>query len=185
MPSRETAKQAIEDREKLLEEWKQAVAAALADVRSYLEEYEKDGSLSLSEDTIRLTEDGLGAYDVPVIKIGVGAAVILVQPLGRLIDTTSGRIDMHCQGRNAVRQRVTLFRLPTASNGSRLTWHIRLPQEAKTLLGRLRPRERAFPLTKDTLEQAIRNSSELALYRSQFSRSSLLSLQTFWPLDWH
>ena len=149
------AKQAIEDRQKLLEEWQQAVAAALAEVRSYLAEYQNDGSLSLAEDTIRLTEDGLGAYDVPVLKVSVGPAVILVQPLGRLIDTTSGRIDMHCQGRNAVRQRVTLFRMPTASNGSKLTWHIRMPQEAKTLLGRLRPRERTLPLSKDTLEQAI------------------------------
>jgi hypothetical protein len=149
------AKQAVEDKQKLLEEWKEAVAAALTNVRSFLEEYEKDGSLSLSEDTMRLTEDGLGAYDIPVLKISVGPAVILVQPLGRLIDTTSGRIDMHCQGRNAVRQRVTLFRLPTATNGSRLAWHIRMPQEAKTLLGRLRPREKILPLTKDTLEQAI------------------------------
>ena len=92
------AKQAIEDREKLLDEWKQAVAAALTDVRSYLEEYEKDGSLALAEDTIRLTEDGLGAYDVPVLKVSVGPAVILVQPLGRLIDTTSGRIDIIVRG---------------------------------------------------------------------------------------
>ena len=149
------AKQAIEDKQKVLEEWKQAVAALLTDVRGHLVDFEKDGSLSLSEDTIRLTEDGLGPYDIPVMKISAGPVVILVQPLGRLIDATSGRIDMHCQGRNSVRQRVTLFRMPASTNGSKLTWHIWIPQEAKSLLGRLRPREKTLPLNKGTLEQAI------------------------------
>jgi hypothetical protein len=147
--------QAFNDRRKMLEEWQQAVGALLDELRGHLAEYENDGVLTLSPDTIRLTEDGLGAYEVPVLKIGAGSAVILVQPLGRLIDATSGRIDMHCQGRVAGSQRVTLLRMPPSSNGSTLMWHIRMPQEARSALLRLLPRIRTVPLSKATLEQAI------------------------------
>jgi hypothetical protein len=49
-------KQALEDKPKVIQEWKEALATLFAKIRGYLEEYEKDGSLSFSEETTRLTE---------------------------------------------------------------------------------------------------------------------------------
>ena len=150
------AKQAAQERQKAMEEWKQAVAALMTNVRGYSEEYEKDGSLSFSnEDTIRLTEEGLGAYEIPVMKINAGSAAILIQPLGREINGTLGSVNMQLQERTAERQRVMLLRMPTSGTNSPPTWLIRIPRQSKTFLRRLRSRGRTLPFTKSTLEQAI------------------------------
>ncbi len=140
-------KRFLEDRPKMIEEWKQAVASLFVEMRNFLAEYEQDGSLSFAEESIRLTEENLGSYSVPVMRIAAGPALILVQPVGRLVIGAMGRVDMHREGRAGERQRVMLLRIQKSATDPMLTWHVRIPSDIAPTFG--------VQLKKETLEQAI------------------------------
>jgi hypothetical protein len=138
-------KQALDNRPNTIQEWKDAVASLFAEIRRYLEEYEKDGSLSFSEETTRLTEESLGSYGVPLMKITAGPAVILVEPVGRLVIGAFGRVDMHRQGQAGEQQRLMFLRMPKSTTDATPIWHLRMPVESRS----------SVPLTKEAIEQAI------------------------------
>jgi hypothetical protein len=147
--------QARDDRPKLIQEWKFAIDSLFGEVRTYLKEYETDGSLVFADDTLTITEDRLGNYLVPIMKIIAGPATIIFQPVARMIIGAFGRVDMHREGRANERYRVMFLRMPKSANDLTLSWHLRMPAEASSPLDRLPPQERIVSLTKNTLEQAI------------------------------
>ena len=159
------AKQTERDGVNVLEEWKRAVPALFAELRGHLQEYEREGSLTFSDTTIGLIEDGLGHYDVPVLKISAGRSTISVQPVGRVIGDTFGRIDMLREGLVVEPRRIVLVRRPSSPKDSTLIWRIRMPIDRGGLLGRLRPRTKSVPLNNANLEQAV----ELLLDLHSFS----------------
>lgn len=148
-------KEKLENKPQVIAEWKEATTSLMKELRDYLAEYEKDGSLLFSDDSVRLTEERLGSYSVPAMRLTVGPIVILIQPVGRLIIGAFGRVDLHRHGRAGQNQRVMLVRLPKSKTDAALIWHVVMPEAAANRGGRLPPRKQFIPLTKETLEQAI------------------------------
>ena len=153
--SQRREQQTIQDRQNLIQEWKQAIESLYAQIRTYLAEYEKDSSLIISEEGIRLTEETLGSYGVQTMKIAAGPATIIIQPIGRMIIGAQGRVDMHRHGRATEQYRVMFLRMPKSATDATPIWWIRLPVEAAGTFGRLPPQERTVPFEKATLEQAL------------------------------
>jgi hypothetical protein len=150
-----------QDAPKAREEWKSAVRDLLTQIRGYLAEYEAQRFLSYSEQTITLTEDLLGKYEVASLNIHIGRVRILVQPVGAMVTGAFGRVDMHRRGRASDQDRVILLRRKTQEG---FRWDISIPLSSNPLAAGIMQLQTVFGqqsarqfeiLSKDSLERAI------------------------------
>ena len=151
--------QAISDRPALIAEWKSAVDELFIKIREYLGEYIREGSLSVKDRHVRLTEESLGTYEVDAMDIHAGPIIILVQPVGLMVIGAAGRVDMHRQGRPSEQHRVMLLRAPESKDNPSLAWFINYPSEAtpQMVFKYQFPvaTRKVTPLTKEALEEAV------------------------------
>jgi hypothetical protein len=150
------------DKPKHIKDWQVSVTNLFKEIRSYLKEYEADGSISFSDREIELTEESLGRYRIPSMSIIAGPATIMLEPVGTMLVGAWGRVDMYRQGRGGEQDRILLLRLPTSRTDSTLQWKIRSQPEAVGPAGRVRgrtllqPQRPTFvPLSKEILEQKL------------------------------
>lgn len=147
------------DRPRLLAEWKQAADELFQQIRHFLSEYERDGSLSVTSRRVRLKEAALGTYEISALRIQAGPAVIFVQPVALDVSGAQGRVDMHRQGRPAEEDRAILLRRRESEGNAEFGWFVFLPRDIRD------PWERRYstmpvprkllPLSKEVIEQAI------------------------------
>ena len=130
----------------LIEDWQEAIRWLLGRVRSWLVEYEQDGSMTFSDGVVQLDEERLGPYPADTLSIHVGSAVVRLVPVGRAVIGGSGRVDMYRQGRPDDSERIRIFRLDAKR---RDRWGMRRP-------GRLMTRSQELEaLTQESFEASL------------------------------
>jgi hypothetical protein len=67
------------------EEWIASVRQLLDRIKEWLAEADPKGILSIDESPLRLSEQGLGTYDVPALTIGLGTREVRVKPVARRV----------------------------------------------------------------------------------------------------
>src|SRR5947209_7698175 len=68
---------------KIIDEWRKAVAALIAQVRQWLKESDPDGIIEVEEGETSVTEPGLGRYRVPYLNLRAFGTWIGVVPKAR------------------------------------------------------------------------------------------------------
>ncbi len=146
------------DKSAVIEEWQKAVSALMTKVVEFLQEYKNEGTLQFESSTILLTEEALDTYQIPQMSLRAGSAVLMIQPIGRMIIGATGRVDLYRQGRAAKDDRVMILR-DGSTNDSQ--WMLSIPPEDNsfkivptTQLAQLHKRT-IVPLTKENLEIAL------------------------------
>jgi hypothetical protein len=114
------------DKSAVIDEWQKAVSALMAEIEELLQEYKNEGTLQFEPSNILLTEEALDTYQIPQMSLRAGSAVLMIQPIGRMIIGATGRVDLYRQGRAAKDDRVMILR-DGSSNGSR--WMLSIPHE--------------------------------------------------------
>ncbi len=85
------------------EVWLQAVDELIARLRSYLAQPEAEGLARLDAATVHVTDDDVGAYDAPALKISLpGGRVVWVRPVGTLHVGARGIVDVVSGGSRAL-----------------------------------------------------------------------------------
>jgi hypothetical protein len=150
------------DKPNVIKEWQESVGHLLKEIRGYLSDYESDGSMIFSDREVELSEEMLGQYRVPAMSIVAGPAIIMVDPVGRMIIGAQGRVDMYRQGRGREQDRVVLLRVRTSPTDPTPLWATSPPPEIGTPSGKVRgrsvPQQRQrplVPLNKEILEQRL------------------------------
>jgi hypothetical protein len=144
------------DEAAVIEEWQKAVGAFMSNIEEFLEEY-KD-AIVFENDDIEVTEEDLGTYQVPQMTLRVGTAVLMIQPVGRLVIGGDGRVDLYRQGRSAQNDRVIALRHAGNSDSQ---WALSIPPEdhSFTIMSTAalaQSLKRIFvPFTKESLESAL------------------------------
>ncbi len=76
------------------EAWLAKLGWLFAEITTYLKPYREEGDLDFFPNTTQIQEDFIGTYEVPVLKIQVGADTVEIIPKGSLIIGAFGRVDM-------------------------------------------------------------------------------------------
>ncbi len=96
----------VRDRHRRRGEWLGAIHRLLDQIRDWLRESDPEGVLDIEPYEVSRTEQDLGTYDAPALKIRLGAGEVDVRPIGREVpfmairgasgDATefSGRVDI-------------------------------------------------------------------------------------------
>lgn len=74
--------------------WKFKVDELYNQIEKWLQALIADGVLTIEPDSLELTEDYLGTYDIASIHLKVGSERIYLRPRGTLIVGGFGRVDM-------------------------------------------------------------------------------------------
>jgi hypothetical protein len=139
----------------MLTEWMNALKDLYVEIAKYLREYHHSGALTFSTETIQLRERTLGSYTAPALSMKAGTAVVRVRPIGRLINGTTGRVDLVREGSAAELREIMLVRVDVANDDAALVWKIRLPKKpVLPFLGDSK-KKISVPMNKQNLEQAI------------------------------
>lgn len=65
------------------EEWIASVRRLLDQIKGWLGEADTKGILSIDESPLRLSEQGMGTYEIPALTIGMGAREVRIKPVAR------------------------------------------------------------------------------------------------------
>jgi hypothetical protein len=96
----------VRDRHRRRGEWLGAIHRLLEQMRDWLRESDPEGVLDIEPYEVSRTEQNLGTYDAPALKIRLGAGEVDVRPIGREVPfmairgasgdatTFSGRVDI-------------------------------------------------------------------------------------------
>jgi hypothetical protein len=154
---RESAQIQSLDKQAYIDEWKHAVDSLLRQIEEFLHEYKERGWLQFETGKLQVTEDALDTYEISQLTLRApGSAVIMIEPVGRMIIGAVGRVDIYRQGHIAKDDRVMVLRRhPT------LDWQLSLPPEIKSFtimstqaLSQALKRQ-IVPFTKQNLEAAL------------------------------
>lgn len=63
-------------------------------VQGWLAEYAKGGDIEVQTEDILLTEEQVGSYKAPLLKIRVGSHLVKLKPIGTFLIGAYGRVDM-------------------------------------------------------------------------------------------
>jgi hypothetical protein len=147
------------DRAAVIAEWQKAVGALLAQIQEFLQEYKDDGTIQFTDGVTQLSEESLGTYRIPNLVLRAGPAVLMVQPIGRLVVGATGRVDLYRQGRGTESERVVALRDASPSQPS--SWVLYMPPDVEPFVIQSLPalerslRRTDLPLTKENLETAL------------------------------
>ena len=148
------------DREAFVKEWRDAVVRLHDQIREFLDEYIDDGSISvLSISLVTLSEEALGNYQAPMMRLKAGPAIVEVKPVGRMIVGATGRVDLYRQGRTSTNKRVIVLRVSYPPEEEK--WELVIPPKdrpfelmgASDLAASLKSQH--LPFDKPNLELAI------------------------------
>ena len=147
------------DKSAVIQEWQKAVASLMATIQTFLQEYSENGTIAFVHSVMQLTEEPLGAYQIPQMALRAGPAVLMAQPIGRMVAGATGRVDLYRQGHGAESQRVMLLRDSAPEESAQ--WRLLIPPKDRSfeimdpvaLRQSLQRIER--PLTKENLEVAL------------------------------
>jgi hypothetical protein len=121
------------DRERAIQEWREAVVRLYDQIREFLKDFLDEGTITLRGITlVQLSEESLGQYPISMMSLVAGPAVIEIKPVGRMIVGATGRVDLYRQGRGSANERVMVLRTSNPSNKPD-TWELNIP-----------PRDRSF-----------------------------------------
>jgi hypothetical protein len=141
----------------VIKEWNEAVTKLFAEIRNFLTEYEKQGSMSFADSNMQLSEERLGTYSTHQLNIDVPPFKIIVAPVGRMVVGAAGRVDMYRQARVGEADRIKFLRVPKSATDSTLQWAISSPPEIGTPTSRTARRGplQLLVLSKSALEHAV------------------------------
>ncbi|MEW6245577.1 MAG: hypothetical protein AB1555_02580 [Nitrospirota bacterium] len=71
-----------------------AVDAFFEQVRSWLAEAQREKLVKVHEDKIKITEEALGAYTAPCLRLTAAGKTVKLRPIGSTIIGADGRVDM-------------------------------------------------------------------------------------------
>ncbi len=66
-------------------EWVASVERLLAQMKDWLAQADDERVLMIDESPIRISEQGLGTYEVPALTIGLGTREVRVRPIARYV----------------------------------------------------------------------------------------------------
>jgi hypothetical protein len=98
------------DKAAVIDEWQKAVGALMAQIQEFLREYKDDGTIQFTDGVTQLSEESLGTYRIANLMLRAGPAVLMVQPIGRLVVGAAGRVDLYRQGRGNESESIVLLR---------------------------------------------------------------------------
>jgi hypothetical protein len=142
----------------VIAEWQKAVSSLMSKIEEFLQEYRNEGTLQFEHSDVQVTEEALGTYQIPQMTLRAGSAVLMIQPIGRMIIGAAGRIDLYRQGRGAKNERVMALR-GAPNDGS--NWTLSIPPDDNSFKimdtsALVQSRQRTIvPLTKESLETAL------------------------------
>jgi hypothetical protein len=67
------------------QEWIAAVERLLAQIKEWLGEADTKEILRIEEAPLRLSEQGLGTYEIPALTIGLGTREVRIKPVARFV----------------------------------------------------------------------------------------------------
>jgi hypothetical protein len=147
------------DKAAVIDEWRKAVAALMAQIQEFLREYKDAGTIQFTDGVTQLFEESLGTYQIPNLVLRAGPAVLMIQPIGRMVVDATGRVDLYRQGRGAEDERVVALR--DASPNRPSSWVLSIPPDVEPFVIQSLPalerslRRTYLPLTKENLEAAL------------------------------
>jgi len=74
--------------------WLNKLNELYSSIRSYLSEFVDRGQVEIAEGNAVISEELLGAYQVPIMTIKIGRQTIQLKPIGTFLIGTRGRVDL-------------------------------------------------------------------------------------------
>jgi len=81
------------------EEWLSDLNQLYELVEGWLRQEQAEGLLHLTRGQVIVIEEGLGWYDAPSLVIEAAGKAVQLHPMGRLIPSTTGQVDLVCDQR--------------------------------------------------------------------------------------
>ena len=143
---RELASTPTFDKAAVIAEWRNAVNELMDEMENFLGEYRDAGTLVFERSEAQITEEALGTYRVSQMTLRAGPAVVMFQPIGRMIIGATGRVDLYRQGHGNKNERVMALR---GGPDSDWRWTLSIP-----------PKENSFQIMKvPALVQSLQRTS--------------------------
>ena len=76
------------------DEWLRNLGSLYEQVRKFLQDYIKDGSISYAFTEVDLTEENIGSYSAKKMDIRIGRQRVSLVPVGTLLIGSKGRVDV-------------------------------------------------------------------------------------------
>lgn len=76
------------------DEWLQYLRQLYNYISGYLEEFIKDGAITIRESLIEINEENIGVYQAKRLAIIIGSQEITLTPIGTLLIGSKGRVDV-------------------------------------------------------------------------------------------
>jgi hypothetical protein len=74
--------------------WLDAVDDLFRQIRSWLSEAQQEKLVKIHEDKIKITEETLGTYTAPCLRLTAAGKTVKLRPIGSTIIGADGRVDM-------------------------------------------------------------------------------------------
>jgi hypothetical protein len=119
--------ESVEQRQRLIEDWKDAVGALLAQLVAWLAEEDAQNILTVETGKVPKEEEGLGAYDVAALRINLATKFVEVIPQGRNVVGAIGRsgdLGLRAEGRVDMRNRMRKYMLFRVASAEGKKWVI-------------------------------------------------------------
>jgi hypothetical protein len=82
------------DWKKERDRWLQNLADLHATLRGFLQEYINSGQIQFESHPVTLTEENIGTYTAPEVRLKIGRKVVTLTPIGTLLIGSKGRVDV-------------------------------------------------------------------------------------------
>jgi hypothetical protein len=100
---RQRAAEGTVDRAEILEDWLKSTNALMSLLGGWLHEAEQEGLFTLEDEMIERTEERLGSYHVPSLKLtSPKGETIRIIPRARLVVGSYGRVDLECPPKKSI-----------------------------------------------------------------------------------
>ena len=78
----------------IVNDWQERVSQLLSLFEKWLEPMVKENLVAIERNTIEMTEDPLGTYEIKVMDVTAGSARVNIVPIARYVVGASGRVDL-------------------------------------------------------------------------------------------
>lgn len=83
------------EREEIIRNWRRNLENLFNEIRLWLTPLTENGVISIQDQSRQIIEEGLGAYDVPMLIITpAGSPPLQIEPIARLVIGAQGRVDI-------------------------------------------------------------------------------------------
>ena len=115
----------VEQRRRIIEDWKDAVAHLFAQAVRWLAEEDTQQVLTVETGTIHKEEEGLEPYDIAALRINLSARFVEMIPLGRNVVGgigSKGDLGLRAEGRVDIRNRARKYMLYRVATPDGTRW---------------------------------------------------------------